>query len=199
MFRARVLSSSESGESQGTASIIVKILETRATQSKALGSIGSMSNHSASCRAQDAFLEELPFQVVELSLGFQNLIRRLRAEVHLPEEMALGMGAIYFALLAEDGCRIKDLGERLHMPKGTLSGLLKGMEARGLVELHDCPEDGRARRIQLTAKARRHEAALRKRHHLARQILESGLSATEAGRLQSLLRKVLANLRAEIA
>lgn len=158
-----------------------------------------MSNQSSLHRTQDSFLEELPFQVVALSLGFQNLIRRLRAEVQLPDDMALGMGAIYFALLTKDGCRIKDLGERLQMPKGTLSGLLKGMETRGLVERNGCPEDGRARLVHLTAKARRLEAALRKRHTLARQILQSGLTASEAARLQSLLRRVLSNLRADAA
>jgi len=142
-----------------------------------------------------AFLEDLPFQIVSLSLGFQNLIRKLRREAGLPEDMALGMGTLYFALLEQDGCRMKDLGERLGMPKGTLSGLLKRMEQRGLVERNGCPEDGRASRIRLTAKARRQEAALRKRHRLALGILQNGLSPTEASRLRTLLRKVLVNLR----
>jgi DNA-binding MarR family transcriptional regulator len=153
-----------------------------------------MSNHLSS-RPRGDFLGELPFQIASLTLGFQSLISRLRREVGLAEHVALGMGSIYFALLEEDGCRLKDIGDRLGMPKGTLSGLLTRMEQQGWITRNDCPEDGRARRIRLTAKALRREPALRERHRRALQVLQSGLSAKEVAQLRALLKKVLANLR----
>lgn len=157
-----------------------------------------MSNHfpSPAPGHRARFLEELPFQVAALALGFQNLIRRLGREAGLADHMALGMGGIYFALLERDGCRMKDLGDLLAMPKGTLSGLLTRMEQLGLVERNGCPEDGRARRVRLTAKARRQEPALRRRHRRALAILQAGLAKPELARLQKSLAKILKNLRA---
>ena len=154
-----------------------------------------MSNHISASRSLGSFVEELPFQIVALTLGFQNLIRQLRKDVGLAENVALGMGSIYFALLEQDGCRMKDLGERLGMPKGTLSGLIVRMEQQGLVIRQGCPDDGRARRIYLTAKARRREAALRERHQRALKVLQAGLCAAEVAQLQSLLGRVVKNLR----
>ena len=156
-----------------------------------------MPNKIAARRDLGNFFEELPFQIVALTLGFQNLIRRLRKEVGLTENVALGMGGICFALLEQDGCRMTDLGERLGMPKGTLSGLIERMEQQGLVTRKECTEDGRAKRVFLTAKARRREPALRQRHHRALEVLQAGLSSAEVNQLQSLLGKVLNNLGGE--
>ena len=89
---------------------------------------------------------DLPFLIVGLSLGFQALVKRLRAEAGLREDVAVGMGSIFFALCEEEGCIMKDLAARLRMPKGTLSGLIVRMEGMGLIERWQCPHDGRAQR-----------------------------------------------------
>lgn len=139
---------------------------------------------------------DLPFLIVALSLGFQALLKRLRTRAGLSEDVAVGMGSIFFALYeAEDGaCIMKDLGARLRMPKGTLSGLLGRMEQMGMVERSPCPEDGRAQRLRLTRKGRAMAPGLQQRHRQAIEILESGLSDREAATLKKLLGRVLGNL-----
>jgi DNA-binding MarR family transcriptional regulator len=139
---------------------------------------------------------DLPFLIVALSLGFQALIKRLRSEAGLREEVAIGMGSIFFALCENGGCVMRDLASRLRMPKGTLSGLVARMEQMGLVDRRQCPDDGRAQRVRLTRKARALEANLRARHSHAMAILQTGLTEGEVAQLTGLLKRVLENLRA---
>ena len=59
----------------------------------------------------------------------------------------------YIALLVlweRDGISVKDLGERLHLDSGTLSPLLKKLEARGLVERSRDPDDERSVTLVVT-------------------------------------------------
>jgi DNA-binding MarR family transcriptional regulator len=59
----------------------------------------------------------------------------------------------YLALLAlweHDGLRVSDLGARLFLDSGTLTPLLKRMEAAALVRRERSPEDERSVRIHLT-------------------------------------------------
>jgi DNA-binding MarR family transcriptional regulator len=109
------------------------------------------------------------------------------------------MGSIFFALYEKEGCIMKDLSERLRMPKGTLSGLIARMEAMRLVERRACPHDGRAQRVRLTRRARAMEAGLRARHRRAVEILQAGLQAGEVAELKRLLARVVENLRADEA
>ena len=138
---------------------------------------------------------DLPFLIVGLSLGFHALIRRLRSEAGLREDVAVGMGSIFFALCEDEGCIMRDLAARLRMPKGTLSGLMVRMEHSGWIERRRCPQDGRAQRVRLTRKARAMESGLRARHRRAVKILQAGLKATEVAELQRLMGRVLENLR----
>jgi len=147
----------------------------------------------------DAFLNELPFQLAALALGFQSLIKRLGKQMGLREDVRTGMGSIFFALCEQDDCIMRDLGERLQIPKGTLSGLLTKMEKMKLVERSPCPDDGRAFRVRLTPKARRMEAGLRKRHTRAIEVLQAGLTVAEVKELRRLLGRVLSNLREDEA
>jgi DNA-binding MarR family transcriptional regulator len=140
---------------------------------------------------------DLPFLIAGLSLGFQSLIKRLRQEVGLRENVAIGMGSIFFALSENEDGIMKDLTERLHMPKGTLSGLVARMEAMGLVERTACQDDGRAVRLRLTRRGRAMEDSLRARHQQAMAILQRGLNAKDVAELQRLLGRVLENLRPE--
>lgn len=147
----------------------------------------------------DAFLNELPFQLAALALGFQSLIKRQGKQMGLREDIHTGMGSIFFALCEQDDCIMRDLGDRLQIPKGTLSGLLARMEKMKLIERKPCAEDGRALRVQLTPKARRMEASLRKRHAWAIEVLQAGLTAAEVQELRRLLGRVLGNLREDEA
>jgi DNA-binding MarR family transcriptional regulator len=142
-------------------------------------------------------LTDLPFLVVALGLGFQALLKRLHARTGRRENMAVGMGSIFFALCEEDGCIMKELATRLRMPKGTLSGLIARMERMGLIKRQPCPHDGRAQRVNLTRKARGMEAALRARHEHTLDVLQAGLNTAEVNELKRLLHHVLENLRAD--
>jgi len=58
------------------------------------------------------------------------------------------------ALWEEDKVTVKSLGERLYLDSGTLTPLLKKMEAKGLVERHRSLKDERQVYIGLTDKGR---------------------------------------------
>ena len=147
----------------------------------------------------DSRLTELPFLIVGVSLGFHALIKRLQAAAGLRDDVAVGMGSIFFALCEGDNCIMKDLVTRLRMPKGTLSGLVARMEEMGMVERWQCPDDGRAQRVRLTRKARAMEPKLHTRHARAMQVLQAGMSAKEVATLRRLLGRVIENLRADEA
>lgn len=62
---------------------------------------------------------------------------------------------VLLALWEEDGARVSRLGERLHLDSGTLTPLLKRLEARGLVERRRSEEDERVVEVFLTAAGKR--------------------------------------------
>lgn len=149
------------------------------------------------CATPLSRLADLPFLIVGVSLSFHSLIRRLKLKSALRDDVAVGMGSIFFALCESGECIMRDLTERLRMPKGTLSGLVARMERLKWIERWQCPEDGRAQRVRLTAKARAMESRLRARHRSAMVVLQRGLSTSEVSELQRLLGRVLENLRAQ--
>lgn len=140
-------------------------------------------------------LDELPFQVIAVFLGFQCGLKKLKDDAGVAHDLVPGMGSVLFVLLEEGDCIMRDVCYRLQMPKTTLSGLVKSMENRGWVERHPCPDDGRATLLNLTKAGRGLEKALRKRHQMMREIMEDGLSETERKQLTKLLKKVRGNLR----
>lgn len=140
-------------------------------------------------------LGDLPILFAALYHGFRLLIERLRMGEGLSSRVRLGMGSIFFALCEEDDCIIKSLAERLCLPKATLTDLLDTMEKNGVIERHPCPEDGRAYRIRLTAKAKAMKVSMVRRHDRAVEILQAGLQEAEAAELRRMLSHVLENLR----
>ena len=52
----------------------------------------------------------------------------------------------YIAMLVlweKKECSVKELGQRLHLDSGTLTPVLKSLEAKGYVKRYRCPEDER--------------------------------------------------------
>lgn len=142
-------------------------------------------------------LKELPLLIAGVSLGFQALIKRLHSELRIRAKVPVGMGSIFFALEEADGCIMKDLGTRLRMPKGTLSGLLGVMESSGWIRRCLCPHDGRALRITLTAKGHVLAPKMRERHARTLRSLETGMKPSDLTALSRLLSRLLENLRGE--
>jgi DNA-binding MarR family transcriptional regulator len=66
-------------------------------------------------------------------------------------------GSILVPLFEEDGLRMGELARRSRLSKQTMTTMVRLLERDGLVERVPDPEDGRATRIVLTAKARRFE------------------------------------------
>ena len=95
----------------------------------------------------------------------------------------------------EDGASVKRLGERLQLDSGTLTPVLKRMEAQGLVERTRDPADERVVRIHLTAAGR---ALERRARAVPRQLLcKAGLTVPEVLRLRETLSRVSRTLRGE--
>lgn len=106
----------------------------------------------------------------------------------------------YLALLVlweEDGVPVKRLGERLHLDSGTLTPLLKRIEAQGLVTRERSAEDERVVEIRLTAKGR----ALKKRAgEIPGAVLcKTNLTLPDLARLRDELGQLTATIRETVA
>jgi DNA-binding MarR family transcriptional regulator len=62
--------------------------------------------------------------------------------------------SMVFPYLDKDGTRPADLARRLGITRQSAQTLLRSLEHKGLVELVDDPDDGRAKKIRLTSAGR---------------------------------------------
>ena len=112
-----------------------------------------------------------------------DLGRNIRAGAHYTQYL------VFLVLLERDGIRVGDLCCRLYLDNGTLTPVLKKMEAAGYLKRERCPEDERAVRVFLTDKG----------HGMVRQLEDVParvgsclrLSPEEAGALYGLLYRLL--------
>lgn len=105
--------------------------------------------------------------VVDRAIGFwvhrvyqasrNELYRAFRAAGH---ELTPEQWAALIRLWEEDGCTQAELSDATFRDAPTMSRIVVGMEARGLVERRADPADGRVRRVFLTPEARRLERVL---------------------------------------
>lgn len=99
---------------------------------------------------------------------------------------------VLLALFERDGRSVKELGEELRLDSGTLSPLLKRMEAAGLLRRARSAEDERSVRVELTEAG----AALRSRVAEVPAGLFAGtdVSLAEIAELRGRLRDFLARI-----
>ena len=71
-------------------------------------------------------------------------------------------GSILVPLFEEDALRIGELARRSRLSKQTMTTMVRLLERDGLVRREPDPDDGRASRVVLTAKARRFEPLARR-------------------------------------
>src|SRR6185369_3295388 len=86
-----------------------------------------------------------------------------------------------------------ELAERLGIEAPTLVGILDRMERDGWLDRHQCPKDGRKKRIRPTTKA---ESVWAKMVECARQVrakATEGISAEELAQLKSVCARIRAN------
>jgi DNA-binding MarR family transcriptional regulator len=134
---------------------------------------------------------QLCFPVYAASRAITREYTDLLAEVGLTYPQYLTM----LALWATPSLSVSEIGERLQLDSGTLTPLLKRLEAAGLVARTRDPEDERRVIVTLTAdgQALQHEVA-----EVPLRLWGSlGLTAEEYDALRAGLGKVLANLGAE--
>lgn len=94
---------------------------------------------------------QLCFALYSTSLAMTKLYKPLLEELGLTYPQYLVM----LALWEGDGLMVSELGERLYLDSGTLTPLLKRMEAQDLVSRIRDVEDERRVRITLTAAGRK--------------------------------------------
>ncbi len=88
-------------------------------------------------------------------IGIIEQLSRARLEAHLPE----GLIAPHFSVLNHlirvgDGSTPLRMARAFQVPKTSLTHTLKGLEARGLIEMRPNPEDGRSKTVWTTEPGR---------------------------------------------
>lgn len=128
-----------------------------------------------------------PLLLLDRQLCFA-LYRASRAVVQAYQPLLAELDVTYpqylvlLLLWEQDGVTVKALGQRLDLDSGTLTPLLRRLEARGLVTRLRSAEDGREVLVRLTAAGRRLHAKARR---VPRRLLtKSCLTAPEAARLR---------------
>ena len=102
---------------------------------------------------------------------------------------------VLLVLWEEDCAAVKRLGERLQLDSGTLTPLLKRMEAQGLVRRLRDAEDERVVRIHLTPAGR---ALERRAGAIPKELAcKAGLSLAEIAELRAALGRVTERLRTQ--
>jgi MarR family transcriptional regulator, organic hydroperoxide resistance regulator len=94
--------------------------------------------------------EQLCFSLYSAVHALQRTYRSLLEDLGLTYPQYLVM----LVLWEEEGLTVKTLGDRLHLDSGTLTPLLKRLEASGLVVRTRDPQDERQVRIGLTPQGR---------------------------------------------
>ncbi|HSV53648.1 MAG TPA: MarR family transcriptional regulator [Burkholderiaceae bacterium] len=97
---------------------------------------------------------QLCFALYSTSLAMTKLYKPLLEQLNLTYPQYLVM----LVLWERDGLMVSELGERLYLDSGTLTPLLKRMEAGGLVARMRAVEDERRVHIMLTAAGRKLKA-----------------------------------------
>lgn len=96
---------------------------------------------------------------------------------------------VLIVLWEEDEMLVNSIGKRLHLDSGTLTPLLKRMEAKGLIARKRCTIDERTVKISLTDKGKQlRECAVKIPPQLAEQV---SLTNEEAETLKRLIYKLI--------
>jgi DNA-binding MarR family transcriptional regulator len=98
--------------------------------------------------------ENLGYLLAKASQRWNEGLQAGFAEAGYPEVRA-SYGSVLIPLLEEDGLRMGEIARRARLSKQTMTTLVRLCERDGLVERRPDPDDRRATRVHLTAKARR--------------------------------------------
>jgi len=136
--------------------------------------------------------DQLCFALYAAHRAVTALYRPLLEPLGLTYPQYLVMIALWEESRAADGVRVSHLSQRLRLETGTLTPLLKRMEAGGLVRRARDQEDERVVMIQLTDHGRQLQG---KAAHIPREMLcRSGLGMEQAAQLRDSLNTILDHL-----
>ncbi|UUZ65078.1 MarR family transcriptional regulator [Polaromonas sp. P1(28)-13] len=113
-----------------------------------------MPNKTATADAMLQLDNQLCFALYSTSLAMTKLYKPLLDELGLTYPQYLAM----LVLWEQDGLMVSELGERLYLDSGTLTPLLKRLEASGFISRIRALEDERRVHITLTAAGRKLKA-----------------------------------------
>jgi DNA-binding MarR family transcriptional regulator len=107
-------------------------------------------------------------------------------------EVRPAYGSILLPLFEEDGLRIGELGRRARLAKQTMTTMVRLLERDGLVVSRPDPEDARATRVYLSARARRFRPVAEEVLARLDDLVREALGATRSLQLATDLKEVSA-------
>jgi DNA-binding MarR family transcriptional regulator len=145
-------------------------------------------------RNAQATAEPLDFGVL-LNVAFGAF--KLQLHRHLAEagfdDLGPSFGYVFRLLLARPAS-LRDVADRLGIsPPGALK-LVDDMVAKGYVERHEHPQDGRIKQLTLTERGRQAVSQARRFHALFEQGLAQRLGASDVAAARAVLEQVVAHL-----
>jgi DNA-binding MarR family transcriptional regulator len=102
--------------------------------------------------------ENLGYLLAKASQHWNELLHAGFADEGFPEVKA-SYGSVLIPLFEEDGLRMGEIARRARLSKQTMTTMVRLCERDGLVERRPDPDDRRATRVHLTARARRFRPA----------------------------------------
>jgi DNA-binding MarR family transcriptional regulator len=140
----------------------------------------------------------LSFLVGRVYYNYVALLSVHLAKTGLGEHLIPGMGNILFVLFEEDDLPMKAITERASIAASTLTGMVKRMEAAGLVERRRDGADGRSVRLALTPLGRSLRPRCLELAERMEGFLNAGLSGGEQEMLRELLSRVAGNIQTSL-
>jgi len=131
---------------------------------------------------------QLCFAIYDVSSQFTKLYTKV---LH-PFGITYPQYLVLLALWEKDGLTVKDLGERLDLGAGTLTPMIKRMEANGWVKKERATTDERKVSILLQPKALEQKAAIN--HEIAKEVISCNIELTEYEQLLRQLKQLKAKL-----
>jgi DNA-binding MarR family transcriptional regulator len=102
--------------------------------------------------------QNLGYLLAKASQHWNELLQEGFAGEGFPEVKA-SYGSVLIPLFEEDGLRMGEIARRARLSKQTMTTMVRLCERDGLVERRPDPDDRRATRVDLTARARRFRPA----------------------------------------